>query len=98
MRAVIHVQFTADVEDELAAWRIVDGLEGAATRAGYIGVSSWVESGTARAGVMVPEGSKEVPVTEAERIERVSGNRVTAIGDGSEGGLTPVLPGSDLND
>lgn len=93
MRVTINLRFAADVESEAEAWDIAEGLERAAMKRDYVGISAWVDPLEGqRSSVLVPEGQAPVP-SAAERIERVSGLTPTAAGDVS-GPLSPVPPGT----
>lgn len=94
MRAQVHLRFLVDVEDEIEAWKIAEGLESAAVARDYVGVSGWVEAIEGRGGVLVPQGQEPI-MTEAEKLERVPRGSQLVTSVGFEGGsLSPVLPGS----
>jgi hypothetical protein len=92
MRVQIHLRFTADVESKEEAWLIVDGLEAAAVRKDFIGVSAWVEESSSRDALLRPEGSEPL-VSAAEVQERVSGLQPTAVGVDGAPGLSPAVFG-----
>lgn len=93
MRATIHLKFSVDVENEGDAWEICEKLEEAALKQEYVGVSTWVESGDRRSGILVPEG-QDPTTTEAQRLERTPGLQPTSIGD-AEGRVSPGTYGQE---